>query len=50
LTYAQVGLVLGISVNTVRGYIRIIYETLAVGSRTEAVLVALRLGLVAAGM
>lgn len=46
LTYAQVGLVLGISANTVRSYIRAIYQKLAVGSRTEAVLVALRLGLV----
>ena len=46
LTYEQVALELRVSVNTVRSHVRSIYEKLAVGSRTEAVLVALRLGLV----
>jgi len=47
LSYELVGTVLGISTNTVRTYIRTIYEKLCVCSRTEAVVVALRLGLVA---
>lgn len=47
LSYEHVGMVLGISTNTVRSYIRAIYEKLCVCSRTEAVVVALRLGLVA---
>jgi DNA-binding NarL/FixJ family response regulator len=45
LSYRQVGAVLGISSNTVRSYIRTIYEKLAVCSKTEAVLAALRLGI-----
>lgn len=45
LSYAQVGAVLDISPNTVRSYIRTIYEKLAVSSKTEAVLEALRLGI-----
>lgn len=45
LSYAQVGAVLDISPNTVRSYIRTIYEKLAVCSKTEAVLEALRLGI-----
>jgi DNA-binding NarL/FixJ family response regulator len=45
LSYSQVGSVLDISANTVRSYIRTIYEKLAVSSKTEAVLVALRLGI-----
>ena len=49
LSYEHVGTVLGISTNTVRSYIRTIYEKLCVCSRTEAVVVALRLGLVASG-
>jgi DNA-binding NarL/FixJ family response regulator len=47
LTYGEVGIVLGISANTVRTYVRAIYEKLCVGSRTEAVLMALRLGILA---
>jgi DNA-binding NarL/FixJ family response regulator len=47
LSYAQVGGVLDISPNTVRSYIRTIYEKLAVCSKTEAVLEALRLGILA---
>jgi DNA-binding NarL/FixJ family response regulator len=46
LSYSQVAGILDISSNTVRSYIRAIYEKLAVCSKTEAVLVALRLGIV----
>lgn len=46
LSYDQVAGVLDISSNTVRSYIRAIYEKLSVSSKTEAVLVALRLGIV----
>jgi DNA-binding NarL/FixJ family response regulator len=46
LSYSQVAGILDISSNTVRSYIRTIYEKLAVCSKTEAVLVALRLGIV----
>lgn len=46
LSYSQVAGILQISSNTVRSYIRTIYEKLAVCSKTEAVLVALRLGIV----
>lgn len=45
-TYDDVASVLQISPNTVRSYIRTIYEKLDVSSKTEAVLMALRLGLV----
>jgi DNA-binding NarL/FixJ family response regulator len=48
LTYDQVGSVLDISANTVRSYVRAIYEKLCVCSKTEAVLAALRLGLIGA--
>lgn len=44
--YADIGRVLDVSVNTVRSYVRAIYEKLGVNSRTEAVVVAIRLGLV----
>lgn len=47
LTYADVGVSLGITTNTVRTFIRSIYDKLQVESKTEAVLEALRLGLVA---
>jgi len=46
LSYSQVGGMLNISSNTVRSYIRTIYEKLAVCSKTEAVMEALRLGIV----
>jgi DNA-binding NarL/FixJ family response regulator len=46
LSYEDVASVLGVSVNTVRTYVRTIYDKLAVRSRTEAVLVGLRLGIV----
>lgn len=45
LSYAQVGAALDISPNTVRSYIRTIYEKLCVTSKTEAVMAALRMGL-----
>ena len=37
---------LGVSLNTVRSFVRTIYKKLDVNSRTEAVLAATRLGLV----
>lgn len=46
LTYDQVGLVLDISINTVRSRVRTLYEKLEVVSRTEALVTAARLGLV----
>lgn len=46
LTYEQVGLVLGISINTVRTRVRTLYEKLGAMSRTEAVVHAARLGLI----
>jgi DNA-binding NarL/FixJ family response regulator len=45
LSYDDVASVLGVSVNTVRTYVRLIYEKLGVTSRTEAVLVAMKLGI-----
>jgi DNA-binding NarL/FixJ family response regulator len=48
LVYEDVGRTLGISVNTVRSFVRSIYEKLSANSRTEAVLAGIRLGLVAA--
>jgi DNA-binding NarL/FixJ family response regulator len=45
LTYAQAAASLGISVNTLRSHVRSAYEKLAVGTRTEAVMSALQLGL-----
>lgn len=48
LSYEQVAGILDISANTVRTYVRLIYDKLCVCSKTEAVLVALRLGLIAA--
>jgi DNA-binding NarL/FixJ family response regulator len=50
LSYGQVAGVLDISANTVRTYVRGIYEKLCVCSKTEAVLAALRLGLIAASL
>jgi two-component system NarL family response regulator len=46
LSYDEVGTALGVSVNTVRSFIRAIYEKLDVGSRTEAVLLAIKLAIV----
>jgi DNA-binding NarL/FixJ family response regulator len=48
LSYADVGMALGISPNTVRAHIRSIYDKLVVASKTEAVMAALRLGLLQA--
>lgn len=48
LVYEDVGRILGISVNTVRSFVRIIDEKLGANSRTEAVLAGMRLGLVEA--
>ena len=45
LSYENVGTALGISANTVRAHIRSIYDKLVVASKTEAVMAALRLGL-----
>ena len=50
LSYNQVASVLDISANTVRTYVRGIYEKLCVCSKTEAVLAALRLGLISSSM
>jgi DNA-binding NarL/FixJ family response regulator len=46
LTYANVAMALSISSNTVRHHVRSIYHKLAVASKTEAVLEALRLGVI----
>jgi DNA-binding NarL/FixJ family response regulator len=46
LKAAEIGRVLGISVNTVNGYVREIYRKLDISSRAEAALEATRRGLV----
>lgn len=46
LTYEQVGLVLDISVNTVRSRVQTLYEKLEVVSRSEAIVTAARLHLI----
>jgi DNA-binding NarL/FixJ family response regulator len=46
LVYEDIGRTLGVSVNTVRSFIRLIYEKLEVNSRTEAVLVGVRSGFI----
>jgi DNA-binding NarL/FixJ family response regulator len=45
-TYDEVARVLSISTNTVRTYIRSIYEKLHVSTKTEAALEAIRRGLI----
>lgn len=50
LSYDQVAAVLNISTNTVRTYVRTIYEKLSVRSKTEAVVAAMKLGLVRGGL
>jgi DNA-binding NarL/FixJ family response regulator len=45
LTYEQIGIVLDISINTVRSCVRTLYKKLDVASRTEAVVVAAGRGL-----
>jgi DNA-binding NarL/FixJ family response regulator len=47
LSYGEVAASLNVSVNTVRSYVRTIYEKLSVDSKTSAVLEAVRLGLIA---
>lgn len=44
-TYAEIGEVLGVSVNTVSSYTRRVYSKLAVTSKTEAIYEASRMGL-----
>jgi DNA-binding NarL/FixJ family response regulator len=46
LTYDDIGVVLEISINTVRSRVRSLYEKLDVVSRTEAIVLAARLGLI----
>ncbi len=46
LTYDQIAAATGISVNTVRGFVRGIYGKLEVGSKTEAAARAAKLGLI----
>ena len=46
LSYEDTGTALGVSVNTVRTYVRAIYEKLDVSSRTEAVLTGIELGVI----
>lgn len=46
LTYDQVGLVLDISINTVRSRVRTLYDKLEVVSRSEAIVTAARLRLI----
>jgi DNA-binding NarL/FixJ family response regulator len=46
LSYEQVGLVLDVSINTVRVHVRSAYEKLGAASKTEAVMLALARGLV----
>lgn len=48
-SYQEIGAQLGISLNTVRTHVRVIYEKLGVCSKTEAVRFALRLGLLSLG-
>jgi DNA-binding NarL/FixJ family response regulator len=45
-SYADVGTRLGVSENTVRSHVRSIYDKLGASSKTEAVMAALRFGLV----
>jgi DNA-binding NarL/FixJ family response regulator len=45
-SYEDIGKALDVSVNTVRTYVRSLYEKLDVNSRTEAVLLGMKLGIV----
>jgi DNA-binding NarL/FixJ family response regulator len=45
-TYLQAAATLDVSINTLRAHVRNIYRKLAVGSKTEAVMAGLRLGIV----
>ncbi len=44
-SYLQAATALGVSVNTLRSHVRNVYRKLCVGTRTEAVMTALQLGL-----
>jgi DNA-binding NarL/FixJ family response regulator len=44
-SYLQAATALGVSVNTLRSHVRNVYRKLSVGTRTEAVMTALQLGL-----
>jgi len=46
LTYEQIGLALDVSINTVRAYVRTLYDKLDASSRTEAVVIAAQRGLI----
>jgi DNA-binding NarL/FixJ family response regulator len=46
MTYEEAGADLGLSVNTIRTYVRSIYDKLAVSTRTEAVIAAFDRGLI----
>lgn len=48
-SYADVGVTLGVSENTVRSHVRSIYDKLGVSSKTEAVMAGLRMGLLRIG-
>jgi DNA-binding NarL/FixJ family response regulator len=45
-TYLQAAATLEVSINTLRAHIRNIYRKLSVGTKTEAVMAGLRLGIV----
>jgi DNA-binding NarL/FixJ family response regulator len=49
LSYAQIGIVLGISVNTVRSRIRTLFDKLGAASSTEAIALAAQRGLLRLG-
>jgi len=49
LSYAQIGLSLGISINTVRSRIRTLFDKLGAGSSTEAIALAAQRGLLRLG-
>jgi DNA-binding NarL/FixJ family response regulator len=44
-SYDDIGVALGLSVNTVRSHVRVIYERLGASSKVEAVMIALELGI-----
>jgi DNA-binding NarL/FixJ family response regulator len=44
-SYEDIGVALGLSVNTVRSHLRIIYERLGAASKVEAVMIGMELGL-----
>ncbi len=48
-SYDDIGVALGLSVNTVRSHLRIIYERLGAASKVEAVMIGMELGLLERG-